>query len=111
MTARGRPVAFCLLTRRQIVEHLWSRADATDGNRWQTHPPRTPIDYLLSSAIACPYLPRMLHGKEGVNGSSPLEGLQKPLQVGGFRVLPVARLDDEGRTGSHARPLMSRPPL
>ena len=64
MTPRGRPVAFCLLTRRQIVEHLWSRADATDGNRWQTHPPRTPLDCLHSSAIACHYLPRMLHDKE-----------------------------------------------
>ena len=70
MTPRGRPVSFCLLTRRQIVEHLWSRADATDGNRWQTHPPRTPLDCLHSSAIACHYL----HGKEGVRGSSPREG-------------------------------------
>jgi hypothetical protein len=43
-----------------IVEHLWSRADAT-GGRPATHSngPRP-------------------HGKEGVDGSSPSEGLQEP---------------------------------
>jgi hypothetical protein len=59
------------------VEHLWSRAVATDGNGWQTHNPRTPLDYLPLSSIACIHLPQMLHGKEGVNGSSPLEGFIK----------------------------------
>ena len=56
------------------MEHSWSRADANSGNRRQTQSRRTPLAYLLSSAIACPYLPRLLHGKEGVDGSSPSEG-------------------------------------
>jgi hypothetical protein len=36
------------------VEHLWSQAGATAGNRWQ-----------------------MSHGKEGVDGSSPSEGFSE----------------------------------
>jgi hypothetical protein len=51
---------------------------------------RTPLDYLLSSAIACIQLRRMLYGKEGVDGSSPSEGLKKPLQIGRFYVPSVA---------------------
>jgi hypothetical protein len=66
-----------------IVEHLWSRADATDGNGWRTDPAGTPHHYLRSSAIACIQLRRMLHGKEGVDGSSPSEGL-KYLQISYF---------------------------
>src|SRR5262249_44216976 len=34
-----------------------------------------PLSYLLSSANNCPQLPRILHGKEAVPGSSPGEGL------------------------------------
>jgi hypothetical protein len=78
------------------VEHLWSRADATDGNRWQTQITRTPLHYLLSSAIACPYLPSMLHGKEGVDGSSPSEGFEKALLNGHFVLLVSARRDALG---------------
>jgi hypothetical protein len=66
------------------MEHLWSRAVTTNGNRWQTHQPRTPPDYLPSSAIACIQLRRMLHGKEGVSGSSPEEGSAKAPEIGAF---------------------------
>ena len=41
-----------------------------------------PLDYLLSSAIACIHLRRMLHGKEGVDGSSPSEGSMIPAKRG-----------------------------
>jgi hypothetical protein len=61
-------------TEHVIVEHVWSRADATSGNREQTHGPRRRLDYLRSSANTCLHLPKMLHGKEGVDGSSPSEG-------------------------------------
>ena len=57
-----------------MVEHLWSRAVATDGNRRRTHSARTPLDYLESSADDSGPLRWMLHGKEGVDGSSPSEG-------------------------------------
>src|SRR5262249_34775446 len=39
-----------------------------------------------------------LHGKEGGDGSSPSEGLKKPLQISGSRLALVARTGDEGRT-------------
>jgi hypothetical protein len=61
------PAAHCRPSRRQNMEHLWSRADATDGNRQQTQFPRRPLTYLLLSAHTCHHLPRMLHGKEGVD--------------------------------------------
>ena len=35
-----------------------------------------------------------LHGKEGVDGSSPSEGLEKPLQISGFLCLCVVRVGD-----------------
>ena len=33
-------------------------------------------------AVGCDRLPREVHGKEGVSGSSPEEGLKKALQMG-----------------------------
>jgi hypothetical protein len=45
-----------------------------------------------------------LHGKEGVDGSSPSEGFRKTLQMGGFLTPLVADLDDASRTRSHCRP-------
>src|SRR5579862_2153962 len=74
---------------RSGMEHLWSRADATDGNRRQTHQPCIPHDHLLSSANNCPHLPRMLDGKEGVDGSSPSEGSVKAPHVGAFAFRPT----------------------
>jgi hypothetical protein len=52
-------------TERVIVEHLWSRADATGGKALRTRARPTPPSYLLSSANTFPHLPRMLHGKGG----------------------------------------------
>jgi len=42
--------------------------------------------------------PPHVHGKEGVDGSSPSEGLKNPLQISGFFMLPVA---DSGDARSH----------
>jgi hypothetical protein len=58
------------------MEHLWSPAGATGGNRWQMGHPRKPLKQ------ADPQ-PSATHGngsgdgKEGVNGSSPLEGFRE----------------------------------
>jgi hypothetical protein len=37
-----------------------------------------------SVAVRCDQLPRAAHGKEGVSGSSPEEGLKKALEIGAF---------------------------
>src|SRR5437016_4419694 len=58
------------------MEHLWSRAVATHGNRRQARPPRKRLNYLRTVADDCHRLRWMLHGKEGVDGSSPSEGLR-----------------------------------
>jgi hypothetical protein len=66
------------------MEHLWSPAGATGGNRWQTQQPQEPLEQAESVATACHPLPGKAHGKEGVNGSSPLEGSIKAPQGGAF---------------------------
>jgi hypothetical protein len=53
-------------------------------------------------AVGCDQLPVTFHGKEAVDGSSPSEGLKKPLQMSRFCLVRVARAGDKGRTGSHA---------
>src|SRR5215203_5385994 len=81
------------------MEHLWSRAVATNGNRRQTHQPRTPPDYLLSSAIACIQLRRMLHGKEGSTVRVRQRALQKPRKSRLSRSAELARPPVCGRYG------------
>ena len=44
----------------------------------------TPLNHAQTVANACLHLRRGAHGKEGVNGSSPSEGLQKTPHVGAF---------------------------
>jgi hypothetical protein len=62
---------------RPRMEHLWSRAVAIGGNRWQMgQPPSTP-QRPATVATGCDQLPIGAHGKEGVDGSSPSEGLDK----------------------------------
>src|ERR671934_2807614 len=73
------------------MEPVWNRGGATGGNRWQTHPPRKPHSYLLSSGIGCIRLRKNLHGKEGVDGSSPSEGSRKsPAYPGLLTSWPIA---------------------
>jgi hypothetical protein len=52
--------------------------------------------------VVCDQLPPRCHGKEGVDGSSPSQGLGKPLQIDGFCIVSVARPGDKGRIRSHA---------
>jgi hypothetical protein len=51
--------------------------------------------------------PPHVHGKEGVDGSSPSEGLKKSLQIGDFSGVLVAHFGDtrshRGRTGGRGR--------
>ena len=67
------------------MEQLWSRAVATDGNGWREQGPRNRLNYLRTVANDCHQLRPPLRGKEGVDGSSPSEGLRSPRKQG----LPV----------------------
>jgi hypothetical protein len=60
------------------MERLWSRAVATSGNRWQMGPWRKGRNQVKTVALGCDRLPPGPHGREGVDGSSPSEALQKP---------------------------------
>src|SRR5919198_1504948 len=62
------------------MERLWSRAVATGGNRWQMRRRRKRPKEAKTVAVGCDQLPPGPHGKEGVDGSSPSEGL-KYLQI------------------------------
>src|SRR5437870_10753298 len=64
------------------MEHLWSRADATGGNRRQRQGARNPLNYLRTVATGCHRLLPSQHGKEGVSGSSPEEGSAEAPQRG-----------------------------
>jgi hypothetical protein len=68
-------------SRQRIMEPLWSPAVATGGNQWQMERPRKRPKLAKSVAVGCDRLPPRFHGKEGVDGSSPSEGL-KYLQSG-----------------------------
>src|SRR5918994_1988399 len=59
------------------MEPLWSPAVATGGNRWQMRRPRKRLKEPKTLAVGCDRLPESFHGKEGVEGSSPSEGLQR----------------------------------
>jgi hypothetical protein len=67
-----------------IVEHLWSRAVAISGSRWQTRRLRERRIQAKTVATGCDQLPARRHGKEGVDGSSPSEGFTKAPQNGAF---------------------------
>jgi hypothetical protein len=73
-SASSRNAAQGAAPERVIVEHLWSRAGATGGNRWQTDPARRPLKQAISQPSAAHGNGRGLDGKEGVDGSSPSEG-------------------------------------
>jgi hypothetical protein len=50
---------------RQRMEHLWSRAVATGGKRWQMGRPRKRLGQAKTVAVGCDQLPIGAHGKEG----------------------------------------------
>jgi len=66
------------------MEPLWSPVVATGGNQWQKRSARKPRKQANSVAAGCRGLPETLHGKEGVNGSSPSEGFHKKPANGSF---------------------------
>ena len=80
------------------MEHLWSPAGATGGNRWQIEHPQKPLKQADPQPVATHGNRSGAHGKEGVNGSSPLEGSTfiaanqritddwLDLQMGGMRI-------------------------
>src|SRR6266496_6012705 len=59
------------------VEHLWSQAGATGGNRSQMAPPRKRLKQADRQPVATHGNRFGAHGKEGVDGSSPSEGSAK----------------------------------
>jgi hypothetical protein len=63
--------------RQRRTEPLWSPADATGRNRWQMGRRRERLRQAKAVALGCDRLPPRFHGKEGVDGSSPSEGLPK----------------------------------
>jgi hypothetical protein len=75
--------------RPQRMERLWSLAGATSGNRWQITLRRRGLKQAKTVAVGCDRLPRKRHGKEGVDGSSPPEGLQKNPCKWAYIVLPA----------------------
>jgi hypothetical protein len=56
------------------MEHLWSQADATGGNRSQMEGPRKRLKQADRQPVATQGNGSAAHGKEGVSGSSPEEG-------------------------------------
>jgi hypothetical protein len=65
------------------MEHIWSRAVATAGKRWQMGRARKRLKPAKTVAVGCHRLPEKFHGKEGVSGSSPEEGFAKAQRVAG----------------------------
>jgi hypothetical protein len=68
------------------MEHLWSQAGATGGNRSQMGAPRKRPKQADQQPAATHGNGFGAHGKEGVNGSSPLEGFAKAPHAGAFSV-------------------------
>jgi hypothetical protein len=46
------------------MEHLWSPAVATGGNRWQMERPRKRLKKAKTVAVGCDQLPEAFHAKE-----------------------------------------------
>jgi hypothetical protein len=67
--------AECCLHGRQGMEHLWSRAVATGGNRWQMGLPRKRLEQAKTVAMGCDQLPGPQNGKEGGRRFESVRGL------------------------------------
>jgi hypothetical protein len=66
------------------MERLWSQAGATGGNRSQMGLARKRLKRADQQPVATHGNRFGAHGKEGVDGSSPSEGLQNPRSPGFF---------------------------
>ena len=89
------------------MEPLWSPAVATGGNRWQMGWPQKRRRQAETVAADCDRLPESFHGTEGVDGSSPSEGLRKSLQMSDLlgHARPVQRRSHQGRTRLQDAPM------
>jgi hypothetical protein len=74
------------------MEHLWSLAGATGGNRWQMGPAAKRLKHANPQPVATHGNGSGAHGKEGVDGSSPSEGSTKAPQNRGFLYVFSRRL-------------------
>ena len=83
MTGRPNPFGHRRSTA-EGMEHLWSPAGATGGNRWQMEHPRKPLKQADPQPVATHGNRSGAHGKEGVDGSSPSEGFTKRQQMALF---------------------------
>jgi hypothetical protein len=68
--------------------------------------------FVDAATLACPRFPPLAQdGKEGVDGSSPSEGFEKPLQIGGFFPYGVVHVDGARSHQSLRSMGRGRPPL
>src|SRR5213082_3288995 len=67
------------------MEPLWSPVVATGGNQRQIGCARKRRKQAETVAVGCDRLRAKFHGKEGVIGSSPIEGFAKFLLISCFR--------------------------
>ena len=86
------------------MEHLWSPAGATGGNQPQIGPSRKRLNRADWQPVATHGNRFGAHGKEGVDGSSPSEGL-KYLQIASFCCLIRRAGSDAYRGGQRRRHL------
>jgi hypothetical protein len=73
------------------MEHLWSQVGATGRTPSQTHPPRKRLTSPDRQTVSTPRNNEIFDGKEGVDGSSPSEGLYKCPANGHVALPAVAR--------------------
>ena len=69
---------------------------ATGGNRWQMRRPLERLKQAKTVAVGCDQLPESLHGKEGVDGSSPPEGSAKVPQTRALCLGSVLQIVERG---------------
>ena len=82
------------------MEHSWSNTEANSGNTARARIPQARLFKARSLHTLADTCVDKDHGKEGVDGSSPSEGLKNPLEMQGFLTLFVVGFGD---TGSHRR--------
>jgi len=82
------------------MEPLWSPVGATGGHQLRIGSALKPQKQAKTLAVGCDQLPRRAHGKEGVSGSSPEEGLQRGCKSVFFLSPRLARLPAYGGYGA-----------
>ena len=90
------------------LEHLWSPAGATGGNRWQIGHPRKQLKQADRQPMATHGNRFGAHGKEGVDGSSPSEGFKLPAKAGFLLPKLVQRSTSFAKRGTMSAKAASR---